>query len=214
MKIKINRFLYEIAVIVALSIVVAILYNFFSKEPLPLIREIKKVDVVSDSLLKLPVAPDTLKTNQFDPSVLKNDVQTEKTDTKNDEKPNSKPVKKEPEKPASNPEQSSNLKTITYKQLLKNLNNPGFLIIDARNAEEFKAGNIPNSINIFAFEPDQNVYFSSITKLPADKIIIVYCDGGNCDASHKLATDIMSFGFKKVFLYSGGWDEWTKMKRN
>jgi rhodanese-related sulfurtransferase len=44
--------------------------------------------------------------------------------------------------------------------------------------------------------------------LPRDKTYIVYCDGGACDLSHHVAKTLIEFGFKRVFVYRGGWDEW------
>ena len=38
--------------------------------------------------------------------------------------------------------------SVSYKQVVERLNNPDFVIIDARNAQEFGESNIPGSINI------------------------------------------------------------------
>ncbi len=49
--------------------------------------------------------------------------------------------------------------------------------------------------------------------LPPNKTIIVYCDGGQCDLSYELAKEFLEvLHYQRVFLYEGGWDEWTKKR--
>lgn len=104
-------------------------------------------------------------------------------------------------------------KTVTYEQMLKIIedNSGEFIIVDARNPEFWGKNRIGNSINIFPYEDDE-VVINKILDLPQNKKIIVYCDGGNCDSSHKIAEIMYNFGYENVFIYSGGWEEWIKMK--
>ncbi len=78
--------------------------------------------------------------------------------------------------------------------------------MDARSAEHHAEGNIPNSINIDVQDFQSNI--PKVIGLPRDQAIVVYCGGGNCDLSHELANNLSALGFKKVFVYTGGWDEW------
>jgi len=100
--------------------------------------------------------------------------------------------------------------TITYEQVLNMLANPGFQFVDARKPEDYLRGYIGNAVNIYPYSQD-SIIVTKVMSLPRNKTLIVYCDGGNCDLSHELALDLVSkFGFKRVFIYSGGWEEWTK----
>jgi len=101
-------------------------------------------------------------------------------------------------------------KTVSFEQMLKIIQSNDFIIIDARQEDAFKKGHIPRSVNIFALdEPDIKV--PKIFDIPKDKKIIVYCDGGQCDLSHALAKELRdAFGFKQVFLYEAGWEEWSQ----
>ena len=78
-------------------------------------------------------------------------------------------------------------------------------IIDVRTADEFADGHIPNAINIdvnsagFLYEADE--------KLPKDKTIAVYCQGGV--RSRKAATLLSDSGFAIINL-DGGIKEWCK----
>ncbi len=103
-------------------------------------------------------------------------------------------------------------KTVSYDQMLKILENENdFIIVDARNHDDWSKSHIGNSINIFPYE-EEAVMMNKILDLPQDKKIIVYCDGGNCDSSHKIAEIMNNFGYIDVFIYSGGWDEWSKKR--
>ena len=62
------------------------------------------------------------------------------------------------------------------------------------------------------YEGNLNAYFTHLSVLPHDKIIVVYCTGGSCDASHRVASDLKAIGYTRVFLYSGGWDDWIKKR--
>ncbi len=117
-----------------------------------------------------------------------------------------------PDSLLTSPEQATtdNLeKTLTYDQVLKLLDNPDFIFIDARSKENYEAGHIGNASNIFPYD-DEDVYMEKIYSLPRDKKIVVYCDGGNCDLSHHLAEDLVINGYENVFIYTGGWEEWSQ----
>ncbi len=101
--------------------------------------------------------------------------------------------------------------TLSYRHMLKIVRHPDVLIIDARTPENFEKNKIGDAINIYPYM-DESEYFEQIMMLPRDKIIILYCDGGTCDLSHNVASDMLNFGFKRVFLYYGGWEEWAKEK--
>lgn len=104
-------------------------------------------------------------------------------------------------------------KTIGIGQIKKYLNDPRIQFVDARNPNSFAKGKIGNAINVFPEEDNQSDYMRKLTQLPQDKVLIVYCDGGTCDLSHHVVKDLKSFGFSKVFLYDGGWDEWEKSSK-
>lgn len=99
---------------------------------------------------------------------------------------------------------------IRIDQVEKLLANPDVLFIDARKANEFEKGRIGNAINIFTPEFEQNI--PRIIGLPREKPIVVYCGGGACELSHELAGHLMGLGFKRVFVYTGGWNEWQLKK--
>ena len=110
------------------------------------------------------------------------------------------------------PNQNYLEKIVTYNQIIKLIDKPDVLFIDARRPEDFQKGHIHNAINIFPLIDDENQYYNKLNELPRNKILIVYCDGGNCDLSEHVAKDLYSFGYDQCFLFKGGWAEWTKRK--
>ena len=103
-------------------------------------------------------------------------------------------------------------KTVTYEQVAKLINNPDVVFIDARTEENYSRGYIGNAVNIYP-NSDEEEFVQKIMQIPMDKTIICYCDGGTCDLSHIVAEELIALGFKRVFLYSGGWEEWEKKRR-
>lgn len=99
--------------------------------------------------------------------------------------------------------------TITYEQIKARIDNPDFVIIDARSPEDYAKGKIGDAINIFHYG-DEAKYFEQVYTLPRDKKFLIYCTGGDCDLSHHLAEDMKTAGFENMFIYVGGWEEWIK----
>lgn len=201
---------------------IAIAYNLFSPKPLPWIYKEKVIPLVHDTELAKLTGTENKKqidtTSSVDTLTVKKDEIH--TDTLLNAKKSSLDEKlivknetiqeKEQEQIQSTDEQNG-LKTLNYQQVLKIIDNPNFLLIDARHKEDWEKEHIGNAINITPpYEGNTDSYFKKIMSLPGDKIIVVYCTGGSCDASHKVASDLIAIGYKRVFLYSGGWDDWIK----
>lgn len=83
-------------------------------------------------------------------------------------------------------------------------------IIDAREPGEYAAGRIAGAINIPPSE-----FFGKIPdvvnqRLARDLPVVVYCTGGNCDASKLVALRLKEFGFSQTYVYEDGFNGWTK----
>lgn len=80
------------------------------------------------------------------------------------------------------------------------------LLIDSRPAaRRYDIGHIPTAINI----PDTQ-FDKHVAKLPADKAtpIIFYCQGVECELSHKSAFKAEALGYTNVKVYPAGQPEW------
>jgi rhodanese-related sulfurtransferase len=93
---------------------------------------------------------------------------------------------------------------VKYLQLQNNS-----LIIDARDEEEFNIGKIEDAINIpYDYYED---FEYQLDDIDLEKILIIYCSGGECSLSIDLADYLMQErGFFNVLIYEGGWPEWKE----
>ncbi|ROL57763.1 rhodanese-like domain-containing protein [Bacteroidetes/Chlorobi group bacterium Naka2016] len=212
-----KQILNETLFIIAFAVVISIIYNTLNPNGINLL---KKPKVVSDTLLEKLLTPkETFDSNSNDtisPEMTTEAVTSskQKTDSTTPQ-PNSKELAAKVFKEENNNSQFIEVPTITLQQLLKYLDSPKLLLIDARSEEDYTKEHIGKAINIFAFEEDLNQYFQKLASIPFDdsKVIVVYCEGGTCDASHKVATDLIRLGHKNVFVFAGGWEEWSKQKK-
>lgn len=92
-----------------------------------------------------------------------------------------------------------------FRTLLKS---PHLLLIDARIPESYAKGHIAGAINIDGNSAEAEI--PRILQLPQDRIVVIYCDGGECELSHHVAETMKKFNFGPIFIYTGGWAEWSK----
>lgn len=99
-------------------------------------------------------------------------------------------------------------RNVSTEQMLKLVQNRKSIIIDARNKEAYDKGHIPGSINI----PFLDVfnYVEILNEIPRDTLIVVYCEGLNCELSHNLAEFLKGMKFTRIFHYSDGIEEWIR----
>jgi rhodanese-related sulfurtransferase len=84
-----------------------------------------------------------------------------------------------------------------------NKNNPEFIILDVRTADEFNSGHLAGAVNIDYYSPD---FKANIDKLERKKEYFIYCRTGVRSAE---ATRIMlDLGFTRVHNLLGGITEW------
>ena len=84
------------------------------------------------------------------------------------------------------------------------------ILVDARTAESYWSGHIPDAIHVSAGEFDSQI-LSLLDVWSPEKSVIVYCDSRLCDASKEVAQRLREdFGMDKVFVLKGGWESWLK----
>jgi rhodanese-related sulfurtransferase len=76
-----------------------------------------------------------------------------------------------------------------------------FVIIDARDAEQFAKEHIPGAINI-----EWRQALARRGELPKDKPVLVYCNTGSLSAQAGLALRVA--GMENVRILQGGFAEW------
>lgn len=96
----------------------------------------------------------------------------------------------------------------------KAIQDRSYVIIDARHPSQFSLGHIPTAINI----PYNAIDFSDLTRQHSrDLHLVVYCSGPHCSNADMLADKLKRIGYKNLFVYKGGWQDWLQeatKKRN
>ena len=100
------------------------------------------------------------------------------------------------------------LRGIDISQAIKLHNDNSAIFIDARDQWEFSESHISGAISIpeFSFEKDNPI----LKTIPIESLIIVYCDGDDCDVSKRLAQELVALGYKETYVFLGGMKEWIE----
>ena len=98
--------------------------------------------------------------------------------------------------------------SVTIDQVLEALSTNTAYFIDARELHDHQEGHLRGSIHL----PSSAIYANIeavLTVVPDTTArVIVYCGGGNCEASHNVANALRNdFGYSNVFIYTKGWEE-------
>ena len=99
------------------------------------------------------------------------------------------------------------IKTVSSEHAIS-LYNSGVLFVDAREEEDYNAGHIPKALSSFDYI---NLLFDIEEIQDKSKPIVTYCDGGECAKSEDLAFALQENGFSQIYVYLGGWSEWTDL---
>ncbi|PLX86772.1 MAG: sulfurtransferase [Desulfuromonas sp.] len=83
-----------------------------------------------------------------------------------------------------------------------------FVLVDARNPEEYRESHIPGAINI-----PQRSFGDFTGLLPANKnvMLIFYCNGVKCGKSKKSAKQALALGYTNVHVYAEGMPVWEEI---
>jgi len=80
------------------------------------------------------------------------------------------------------------------------------LFIDSRHEFDFMRGHIRHAINVALNE--YTLHRTRLDGIQKDTVLIIYCDGTECNSSIDLAAKLIESGFSNVKIFFGGWQEW------
>jgi len=186
MKINLSSVFY----IVIVSSILGLLINFLRPEGIPLSREEKRLVWADSVKLIKEVNSDSInvkseKSHSNDSaSSLKEDIVGNKEISK---EPFKKPI-------AINLKQAYEL----YKKSI--------VFLDARENEDYKEGHIKNALNLPYYNFDS--YKQILNNIPKSSTIVTYCAGTDCDLSILLGKQLFESGYKYVYVFFGGWNDW------
>jgi rhodanese-related sulfurtransferase len=85
----------------------------------------------------------------------------------------------------------------------------GALFFDARKPDDFQEGHIANALSL-PVEEFQEHYPKVAPMLAPDSAIVAYCNGKECELSHRLATELRQLGYTNVHILYNGWTAWKE----
>ena len=104
---------------------------------------------------------------------------------------------------------SSTAANISLEEAVEVWSNGMAIFLDAREPQDYAAGHIGNAFNLpgLSFE----AHFGKVAPLltPTSRIV-VYCDGAQCDLSHRLSERLRQMGFANVQVLTNGWSVWRQ----
>ncbi|HKQ48873.1 MAG TPA: rhodanese-like domain-containing protein [Phycisphaerae bacterium] len=122
------------------------------------------------------------------------------------------PTTTAPETPAASAP-SARPDVVSIDEVLQHLSAGSATMVDARETNEYVEGHLKGAFNMpssAAFKAGEVL----AGMVPPDAKIIVYCGGGDCEASHNVSDALKrDFGFTDVFIYEKGWEEIEKSGR-
>ena len=205
---KKNQLLIDVMIILGISSILAFWFNGLSNpKGISLIREKQVLESANDAEFD-EIIVDTAITTESTINIPKDTLPIKKDTVKAGQAIQQTSPVNEVKKTVEEDQGPVKAKAISYAQVKKLLTDPTVMVIDARNEHEFAEGHLPKARNIFAMEFEQ--YIPELIGMNKDIRIIVYCGGGQCELSHELSNNLIGLGFKKVYIYLGGWDDWKK----
>lgn len=83
----------------------------------------------------------------------------------------------------------------------------GAPFVDARRREDYDAGHVEGAFWI-APETFMGGVPEAINFMDPQAPVVIYCSGGNCDASHNVATLLQQAGFTRCHVMTDGYPAW------
>ena len=130
------------------------------------------------------------------------------------------PGYQQPAQPAADPNAPLSLddlgEMITIEQAVKIYNlpyedpkAPQVIFLDARSPQKYEQGHILNAYNLTPESFFDGTLPDDIDFWPKNSIIVVYCEGGECDASHLVEARLKEQkAFQRVYLIEAGFPGW------
>lgn len=220
-----KRVIIQICGILALTLAVGIFYNLSNPNGIQFIANEKVVDFSqSDSLMNalrmqdsIQRAADSLKTrslNREDSLKLANEKRIQDSILAKNKSDSLKRIQ-DSVKTADQKKQDSIKNSQTTQEISKPVDikidfakalfDKKYRFIDARDLSDYSAGHIQGAMNIPFHEIEK--YKDRLNDLPKDQVYVTYCSSA-CDVSIDMAYYMAKLGFKKVYIFHGGWDEW------
>lgn len=214
--------LFQIGAILLLTLLVGIFFNLSNPNRIQFIGDEKVVDYsqsdsllnalrIQDSLAKLADSLKLISNKREDSLKLANDKRIQDSILAAKKQDSLKKVQDSVRAEKEKNDTTKNIQTDYIKPVdiridfAKALFDKKYRFLDARDAADYNAGHIQGAMNIPYHDLEK--YRDKLNALPRDQVYITYCSSA-CDVSIDMAYAMAKMGFKKVYIFHGGWDEW------
>lgn len=92
----------------------------------------------------------------------------------------------------------------------KEMFDSGVVFLDARIESAYKDEHIAQAFWLNSKTFGTPAASEAMKVLDASQPVVIYCDGGDCDASRNLAILLQQAGFSKIYIFEAGFPDWKK----
>lgn len=94
---------------------------------------------------------------------------------------------------------------VTLDEVREHVANLTAAFIDARSTALYAEGHLLGAFNVPS--DDKETHMAVVWQnVSPDQLVIIYCDGGNCEASHEVYDFLKRSGFTQLRLFKEGWE--------
>ncbi|NUQ45112.1 MAG: hypothetical protein HUU22_03660 [Phycisphaerae bacterium] len=94
---------------------------------------------------------------------------------------------------------------VTLDEVREHVANLTAAFIDARSTKLYAEGHLLGAFNVPS--DDKETHMAVVWQnVNPDQLVIIYCDGGNCEASHEVYDFLKRSGFTQLRLFKEGWE--------
>lgn len=196
----------KVLLIIIVSSVLGLLINYMMPAGIPLIKEKKELSWADDSLFVIKESVEPIEETSELPI-----EETAPEPSDDVTKMNTEEVKKtEAEIIPDEKQQVKEIaftepKAVTLAQALV-LYNQGVVFLDARDNYFYREGHIKGAVSLPYYQFEE--FEHNLKNISKDQPIVTYCDGTDCDLSVTLANKLFKMGYKRIYIFFDGWDEW------
>jgi len=108
--------------------------------------------------------------------------------------------------PGENPDLAREV-LVSLEDVRKHLADGSATFVDARRPEEFLKGHLALAVNVPA-DRKQDTVNKVFEFVPREGTVIIYCEGGECEASNEVFEFLLGLGYRKENLrvFKPGWE--------
>jgi rhodanese-related sulfurtransferase len=99
------------------------------------------------------------------------------------------------------------LSTIDVAALAQCIQSGSTVVIDSRQAPDYRAAHIPGAFNLPVSLRERDVR-ARMDGISIATPLVIYCQSMGCDFDEQMAMRLLDIGYQDITLFAGGWVAW------